>query len=46
MKLPFMREALDAGTLDVLWDVKRALDPLERLNPGKVLPTPEGAAHA
>ncbi|GGR13713.1 FAD-binding oxidoreductase [Deinococcus ruber] len=51
MKLPFMKEALDAGTLDVLWDVKHALDPLERLNPGKVLPAVDlpaltGAAHA
>jgi len=38
MKRPFMREAVDPGTLDVLWDVKRALDPAGRLNPGKVLP--------
>ncbi|SMB94006.1 FAD-binding oxidoreductase [Deinococcus hopiensis] len=38
MKRPFMREAVDPVTLDVLWNVKRALDPAERLNPGKVLP--------
>ena len=40
MKLDFMAEAVDAVTLGALWDVKRALDPQERLNPGKVLPRP------
>lgn len=38
MKRDFMRDAVDAVTLEALWDVKRALDPEERLNPGKVLP--------
>ncbi|WP_425145294.1 FAD-binding oxidoreductase [Deinococcus sp.] len=41
MKLAFMREALDDGTLAALWNVKRALDPQGRLNPGKVLPALE-----
>ncbi|MGI8748252.1 MAG: FAD-linked oxidase C-terminal domain-containing protein, partial [Deinococcus sp.] len=40
MKLAFMAEAVDPVTLGALWDVKRALDPCERLNPGKVLPQP------
>ena len=38
MKRPFMREAVDAQTLQVLWRVKNALDPQGLLNPGKVLP--------
>ena len=38
MKVPFMAEAIDPVTLAVLRDVKRALDPEGRLNPGKVLP--------
>ncbi|RIH86677.1 FAD-binding oxidoreductase [Calidithermus roseus] len=38
MKREFMREAVDAQTLAILWDVKRRLDPEGRLNPGKVLP--------
>ena len=45
MKLEFMAEAVDPVTMTALWDVKRALDPQERLNPGKVLPNPDGAAH-
>ena len=50
MKLAFMAEAVDSVTLAALWDVKRALDPQERLNPGKVLPPLDagvaGAGHA
>ena len=38
MKRPFMREAVDAPTLKVLWRIKNALDPQGLLNPGKVLP--------
>ncbi|GGI71449.1 FAD-binding oxidoreductase [Deinococcus wulumuqiensis] len=38
MKRDFMRDAVDPVTLSALWDVKRALDPAERLNPGKILP--------
>ncbi|AWN24410.1 2-hydroxy-acid oxidase [Deinococcus irradiatisoli] len=38
MKRSFMRDALDSVTLEALWNVKRALDSQERLNPGKVLP--------
>ncbi|WP_339096358.1 FAD-linked oxidase C-terminal domain-containing protein [Deinococcus sp. VB142] len=38
MKRDFMRDAVDPVTLGALWDVKRALDPAGRLNPGKILP--------
>lgn len=38
MKRDFMRDAVDPVTLSALWDVKRALDPAGRLNPGKILP--------
>jgi glycolate oxidase len=38
MKKPFMREAVDATTLEGLWRIKLALDPQQRLNPGKILP--------
>ena len=41
MKRPFMREAVDPVTLAALRDVKRALDPAEALNPGKILPEEE-----
>ncbi|WP_104990036.1 FAD-binding oxidoreductase [Deinococcus sp. NW-56] len=46
MKRPFMREAVDPVTLGALRDVKRALDPAGRLNPGKILPDEEGETHA
>lgn len=46
MKRPFMREAVDPVTLGALRDVKRALDPAGRLNPGKILPDEEGDTHA
>nr|WP_246363342.1 FAD-linked oxidase C-terminal domain-containing protein [Deinococcus budaensis] len=46
MKRPFMREAVDPVTLAALWDVKRALDPAGRLNPGKILPDEDVEAHA
>lgn len=45
MKRPFMREAVDPVTLAALRDVKRALDPAGRLNPGKILPDEDAHAH-
>jgi glycolate oxidase len=44
MKLEFMAEAIDPETMGVLWDVKRAMDPQEQLNPGKILPPQDGKA--
>ncbi|WP_291429708.1 FAD-linked oxidase C-terminal domain-containing protein [Deinococcus sp.] len=41
MKRDFMTDAVDPVTLSALWDVKRALDPAGRLNPGKILPPEE-----
>ena len=38
MKRGFMKDAVDPVTLEALWDVKKALDPAGRLNPGKILP--------
>lgn len=38
MKRDLMTEAVDSETLATLWRVKRAFDPKEILNPGKVLP--------
>lgn len=38
LKRDFMREAVDAATLEALWRIKRAFDPEGRFNPGKVLP--------
>jgi len=46
MKLPFMAEAVDPVTMSALWDAKHALDPQGRLNPGKVLPSPDGLGGA
>ncbi len=37
-KLPYMRQALGAASLNVQWRIKLALDPQNILNPGKVLP--------
>ncbi len=37
-KLPYALEALGQVSVDVQWCVKRALDPQNILNPGKVLP--------
>lgn len=42
MKRDFMTDAVDSVTLDVLRDVKRALDPTGSLNPGKILPDEAG----
>jgi len=39
-KLPYALEALGQVSVDVQWRVKRALDPQNILNPGKVLPEP------
>jgi glycolate oxidase len=38
LKRPYMEQALGAISLDVQRSIKRALDPLNILNPGKVLP--------
>jgi FAD/FMN-containing dehydrogenase len=37
-KLPYMPELFDATTLGAMRDVRRAFDPEERANPGKVVP--------
>ena len=37
-KRPFMRRALGEVSIVAQWQIKRALDPLNILNPGKVLP--------
>ncbi len=37
-KRPFMRQALGDVSIAAQWQIKRALDPLNILNPGKVLP--------
>ncbi len=37
-KLPYMPELFDATTLGAMRDVRRAFDPEERANPGKVIP--------
>jgi glycolate oxidase len=37
-KLPYVEQALGATSIDIQWRVKRALDPQNILNPGKVLP--------
>jgi len=39
-KLPFMRQALGSTSIDTQRAIKRALDPQNILNPGKVLPEP------
>lgn len=46
MKRPFMREAVDSTTMQVLWDLKHVFDPHGRLNPGKVLPDERAGADA
>ena len=40
-KRHLLREELGAGTMRVMRDVKRTLDPMHLLNPGKVLPDQE-----
>jgi glycolate oxidase len=37
-KLPYMEQALGPTSVDIQWCIKRALDPQNILNPGKVLP--------
>jgi D-lactate dehydrogenase len=37
-KRDFMTQAIDAPTLALMRDIKRCMDPLDILNPGKVLP--------
>ena len=39
-KLPYIREALGPVSVDTQWRIKKALDPNNILNPGKVLPKP------
>jgi glycolate oxidase len=38
LKRPYMEQALGPLSLEVQWRIKRALDPLNIMNPGKVLP--------
>ncbi len=38
-KRDFMTQAIDAPTLALMRDIKRCMDPLDILNPGKVLPS-------
>jgi len=38
LKRPYMEQALGALSLEIQWRIKRALDPLNIMNPGKVLP--------
>jgi glycolate oxidase len=40
LKRPYMEQALGALSLEIQWRIKRALDPLNIMNPGKVLPEP------
>ena len=40
LKLPYIREALGPVSVDTQWRIKKALDPNNILNPGKVLPKP------
>jgi alkyldihydroxyacetonephosphate synthase len=43
LKAPFMGEELGAGGLELLRRIKAAVDPAGLLNPGKLLPPPDGA---
>ncbi len=38
MKRPFVSQALDPTAVEAMWRIKRALDPHNILNPGKVFP--------
>jgi len=38
LKQPYMERALGPVSLEIQWRIKRALDPLNIMNPGKVLP--------
>ena len=38
LKQPYMEQALGPVSLEIQWRIKRALDPLNIMNPGKVLP--------
>lgn len=38
LKLPYVEQALGSVSVEVQWCIKQALDPLNILNPGKVLP--------
>jgi glycolate dehydrogenase FAD-linked subunit len=40
LKRPYVEQALGALSLEIQWRIKRALDPLNIMNPGKVLPEP------
>ena len=42
-KLPYMYDAMGPVSLDIQWRIKRALDPQNILNPGKVLPADVGS---
>jgi glycolate oxidase len=41
LKRPYVEQALGSVSIDVQRSLKQALDPLDILNPGKVLPAPE-----
>jgi FAD/FMN-containing dehydrogenase len=40
LKRPYLEMAVGPLAVDVMWAIKRALDPKDILNPGKVLPPP------
>ena len=40
LKREFLHESLDAATIEIMGRIKWALDPEDRLNPGKVFPVP------
>ena len=45
LKRGFLSESLDAATIEMMQRVKWALDPDNRLNPGKIFPVPPPNAH-
>ena len=38
LKRPFVPQALDPTAVETMWRIKRALDPHNILNPGKMFP--------
>ncbi len=42
LKLPFLEQDIGPISIDVMWGIKKALDPKNILNPGKVVPGPQG----
>ena len=43
LKLPYMEQDIGPIAIDVMSGIKKALDPKNILNPGKVVPTPQAA---